>query len=97
MSTISTSTDKSKCENSSGFNVDKEKCTIDKRMREENQPNDGIKRSKGKFDPFKETRQWSAAASEERCQRIARNKGKRLVEIIDTEDEPLGIICIFED
>ncbi|QIR41882.1 hypothetical protein HCG51_34955 (plasmid) [Tolypothrix sp. PCC 7910] len=66
-------------------------------MTTEEQPSDGIKRSKGKFDPFKETRQWSAAVSEERCKRIARNIGKRLVEIIDTEDEPLPIICIFED
>ena len=47
------------------------------------QPSEGIKRSKGKFDPFQENRQWSAAASEERCKRIARNTGKRLVEIID--------------
>ncbi|BAY95970.1 MULTISPECIES: hypothetical protein [unclassified Tolypothrix] len=66
-------------------------------MTKEEQPSDGIKRSKAKFDPFKETRQWSAAVSEERCKRIARNIGKRLVEIIDTEDEPLPIICIFEE
>ena len=52
-------------------------------MTQEKQPSDGIKRSQGKFDPFQETRQWSAAASEERCKRIARNIGKRLVEIID--------------
>ncbi|MBD2303359.1 hypothetical protein H6G80_31785 [Nostoc sp. FACHB-87] len=66
-------------------------------MTKEEQPSEEIKRSKGKFDPLKETRQWSAAVSEERCKRIARNIGKRLVEIIDTEDEPLPIICIFED
>ncbi|MDM9581532.1 hypothetical protein [Nostoc sp. GT001] len=66
-------------------------------MTQEKQPNEGIRRSQGKFDPFQETRQESAAASEERCKRIARNTGKRLVEIIDTEDEPLPIICIFED
>ncbi|MEH2270386.1 MAG: hypothetical protein V7K68_18540 [Nostoc sp.] len=66
-------------------------------MTQEKQPNDGIRRSQGKFDPFQETRQWSAAASKERCKRIARNTGKRLVEIIDTKDEPLPIICIFED
>ncbi|MTJ15344.1 hypothetical protein FJR11_22825 [Anabaena sp. UHCC 0187] len=58
---------------------------------------DDIKRSQGKFDYFKETRDWSSAATEERCQKLARSKGKRLVEIIDTEDEPLPIICIFED
>ncbi|WP_017655397.1 hypothetical protein [Fortiea contorta] len=64
-------------------------------MTEESKPD--IKRSKGKFDPLTETRDWSAAASEERCRRLAKRKGKRLVEIIDTEDEPLPIICIFED
>jgi len=58
---------------------------------------DDIKRSKGKFDYLAETREWSSAATEERCKRLARSKGKRLVEIIDTEDEPLPIICIFED
>jgi hypothetical protein len=58
---------------------------------------DGIKRSKGKFDYLAETRDWSSAVTEERCKRLARSKGKRLVEIIDTEDEPLPIICIFED
>ncbi|UKP01529.1 hypothetical protein [Nostoc sp. UHCC 0870] len=64
-------------------------------MMDERQPD--IKRSKGKFDPVTETRDWSAAASEERCRKLAKAKGKRLVEIIDTEDEPLPIICIFED
>lgn len=58
---------------------------------------DEIKRSKGKFDYLAETRDWSAASTEERCIKLARSKGKRLVEIIDTEDEPLPIICIFED
>ncbi len=37
------------------------------------------------------------AASEDYCQRIARNTGKRLIEIIDTEDDILPIVCIFED
>jgi hypothetical protein len=59
--------------------------------------NDDIKRSQRKFDPVTETRDWSVAASEEYCQRIAKNTGRRLVEIIDTEDEPLPIVCIFED
>lgn len=59
--------------------------------------NDNIKRSKGKFDPVAETRDWSVAASEEYCKRIAKNTGRRLVEIIDTEDQPLPIVCIFED
>jgi hypothetical protein len=62
-----------------------------------NQPDDGIKRSKGKFDPVKEARDWAIAASEENCKRIARNTGRRLIEIIDTEDKPLPIVCIFED
>jgi hypothetical protein len=65
-------------------------------MTKENRPNDGIKRSKGDFDPSQETRQWSAATSEERCKRIARNTGRRLIEIIDTETNLLPIICIFE-
>lgn len=56
-----------------------------------------IKRSKGKFDPVTETRDWAIAASEEYCKRIAKNTGRRLVEIIDTGDEPLPIVCIFED
>jgi hypothetical protein len=41
---------------------------------------DNIKRSKGKFDYLTETRDWSSAATEDRCRRIARNKGKRLAE-----------------
>ncbi|NJM20816.1 MAG: hypothetical protein HC874_24985 [Richelia sp. SL_2_1] len=58
---------------------------------------DGIKRTKGKFDPTAEPRDWSAATSEERCLRIAKNANKRVIEIINTEDELLPIICIFED
>jgi len=59
--------------------------------------NDDIKRSKGKFDPVTETRQWSISASEEYCRRIARNTLRRLVEVIDTEEGVLPIVCIFED
>ncbi|BBD65930.1 hypothetical protein NIES4072_03910 [Nostoc commune NIES-4072] len=59
--------------------------------------NDNIKRSKGKFDPVTETRDWSMAATEDHCKRIARNTGKRLIEIIDIEDDILPIVCIFED
>jgi hypothetical protein len=62
-----------------------------------NQPNDDIKRSKGKFDPLAETRDWSIAASEDYCKRIARNTGRRLIEVIDTEKGVLPIVCIFED
>ncbi|MEA5507725.1 hypothetical protein VB735_32485 [Halotia wernerae UHCC 0503] len=40
---------------------------------------------------------WQVTASEEYCRRIAKKTGRRLVEIIDTEDEPLPIVCIFED
>jgi hypothetical protein len=58
---------------------------------------DDIKRSKRKFNPLLESREWSAAASELHCKKIARVRGKKLVEIINTEDEPLPIICIFED
>lgn len=66
-------------------------------MTENNERSDGIKRSKGKFDPVIEKRDWSIAASEEYCKRIARNTGKRLVEIIDTEEDSLlPIVCIFE-
>ena len=32
-----------------------------------------------------------------RCIKLARLKGKRLVEVIDTEDDILPIVCIFED
>ncbi|MGI2906632.1 MULTISPECIES: hypothetical protein [Tolypothrichaceae] len=66
-------------------------------MSPENQTNDDIKRSKGKFDPVVETRDWAIAASEEYCKRIAKNTGRRVVEIIDTEDSLLPIVCIFED
>ena len=59
--------------------------------------NDKIKRSNRKFDPVTETRDWSAAVSAEYCKRIAKNNNKRVVEIIDTEDELLPVICIFED
>lgn len=58
---------------------------------------DNIKRYKGKFDPISETRDWSIAASEEYCKRIARKTGRRLIEIIDTEEGVLPIVCIFED
>jgi hypothetical protein len=57
---------------------------------------DDIKRSKGKFDAVSELRYWLPAASEERCKRIGKKKGLRLVEVIDTEAEVLPIICIFE-
>ena len=59
--------------------------------------NGGIKRSKGKFDPVTETRDWSMAATEDHCKRIARNTGRRLIEIIETDDDVLPIVCIFED
>lgn len=58
--------------------------------------NEDIKRSEGKFDPLNETRYWLPAASEERCKRIGRKRGLRLVEVIDTKAEILPIICIFE-
>lgn len=58
---------------------------------------DSIKRSKGEFNPVTETREWHMAASEDHCKRIARNIGKRLIEIIDLEDDILPIVCIFED
>lgn len=66
-------------------------------MTQENQPRDGIKRSKGKFDFLNDPRDWSAAASEANCRKLARARGKRLVEMIDTETDKLPIICIFED
>lgn len=59
--------------------------------------NDNIKRSKGKFDPVRETRDWSMAASEDYCKRIARKTSRRLIEIIETEDDLLPVVCIFED
>jgi len=48
---------------------------------------DDIKRSKGKFNPITETRDWCMAASEAHCRRIARKTNKRLIEIIDIEDD----------
>jgi hypothetical protein len=58
---------------------------------------DDIKRSKGKFNPVTETRDWCMAASEAHCRRIARKTNKRLIEIIDIEDDVLPIVCIFKD
>jgi hypothetical protein len=67
-------------------------------MSKENQPSDdGIKRYKGTFDFVNEPRQWSVAATEANCKKLAKLKGKRLVEVIDTEDDILPIVCIFED
>ncbi|MBW4504960.1 MAG: hypothetical protein KME64_00340 [Scytonematopsis contorta HA4267-MV1] len=66
-------------------------------MKSGNRPDDDIKRSKGKFDFVNDPRQWSIAASEANCRKLAKAKGKRLVEIIDTEDDLLPIVCIFED
>ncbi len=37
------------------------------------------------------------AASEDYCKRIAKNTFRRLIEIIETDDEILPIVCIFED
>jgi hypothetical protein len=65
-------------------------------MTRENQPSDGIKRSKGKFDFVNEKRDWSAALSEEYCKKIAKAAGKKLIEVVDTEAGPLPVICIFE-
>jgi hypothetical protein len=66
-------------------------------MTEETQPNDGIKRFKGTFDFINDPRDWSAAATEANCRKLAKARGKKLVEIIDTEANKLPIVCIFED
>ena len=58
---------------------------------------DEIKRSKRKFDPVTERKEWHMAATEDHCKRIAKNTGKRLIEVIDIEDDILPIVCIFED
>ncbi|MBD2497853.1 hypothetical protein [Nostoc sp. FACHB-280] len=60
-------------------------------MTEENQP------EAEKFDPATDNSDWSAAATELACFALARSKGKRLVKIINTGNEPLPFICIFED
>ncbi|OCQ98719.1 hypothetical protein BCD64_21930 [Nostoc sp. MBR 210] len=60
-------------------------------MTEENQPEEE------KFDPATDNRDWSAAATELACFALARSKGKRLVKIINTGNESLPFICIFED
>ncbi|AFY85554.1 hypothetical protein [Oscillatoria acuminata] len=49
------------------------------------------------WDLLKETREWSAATSEDLCKKIAKRKGKRLVEVIDTGQVPLRFVCILED
>lgn len=49
------------------------------------------------WSPLTETRDWAAAATEANCYKIAKRKGKRVVEIIDTGRGILPIVCIFED
>jgi hypothetical protein len=65
-------------------------------LTEESQPNDNIERVEGDFDYLGEKRYWLPAASEERCIRIGRKRGLRLVKVVDTKAELLPIICIFE-
>lgn len=48
------------------------------------------------WDPVTEERDWSAVVSPERCYRIARRTGRRVVEVIDTTKGDLRYICIFE-
>jgi hypothetical protein len=62
-----------------------------------NQPNDDIERVEGDFDYLAEKRFYLPAASEERCRRLGRKYGKRLVKVVDTKKVPLPLICIFED
>lgn len=52
---------------------------------------------KKKFDPVTDPRDWSAAFTEEDCQRLAKRKGKKLKEVIRQGSKNLPIICIFED
>ena len=49
------------------------------------------------WSPLTEQRDWAAAATEANCYKIAKRKGKRVVEIINTKRSILPIICIFED
>jgi hypothetical protein len=49
------------------------------------------------FDPVTDERDWSAAETELACFALARSKGKRLIQIINTKKPPMPIICIFED
>ena len=62
-----------------------------------NQPSDDIERVDGNFDYLAEERYYLPAASEERCRRIGKKLGKRLVKVVDTKKMPLPLICIFED
>lgn len=64
-------------------------------MSEENQSDNPEQDEK--FDPVTDERDWSAVYTELACFALARRKGKRLVKIINTGEEPLPIICIFED
>jgi hypothetical protein len=64
---------------------------------EKNQPDDGIERVEGDFNYLEETRYWLPGASEERCQRIAKKRGLRLVKVVNTKKEPLPIMCVFEE
>lgn len=62
-----------------------------------NQPNDGIERLEGDFDYLAEERFYLPAASEDRCKKLGRKFGKRLVKVVNTKKSPLPLICIFED
>lgn len=66
-------------------------------MSESNQQDDGIERVEGDFDYLAEERYYLPAASEERCRRIGRKLGKKLVKVVNTKSMPLPLICIFED
>ena len=59
---------------------------------------DDIERSDGEnWDWEKETREWSAAATDYACFALARRKNKDLVQIIDTKRGILRFVCIFKD
>jgi len=60
-------------------------------------PNDDPEKYGEEWDPVTETRDWSSADTELACFVLARSKGKRLIQIINTKREPFPIICIFED
>jgi len=62
-------------------------------MAEEGKPDE----AQQEWNPLTELRDWAAAATEANCYKIAKRKGKRVVEIINTGRGILPIICIFED
>lgn len=81
------------------------KCCLDSRAQtirgggvsKGSQPDDVRRTTNENWDWTTETREWSAAATGDRCFNLARLYNKDLDEIIDTKRVLLRYICIFKE